>query len=236
MSGQDGSLSFYLAGNGTMTIDWGIGTEIETYTLNKDDGLGYWLEEKYYYRTDLADYPVKSNSITITGEITLLGCGQWMGITNLDVSQNTALTYLVCTTNRGLKSLDVSNNTALTYLDCSDDGIKRLDVSKNTALTYLGCSANPLGYLNVSSNTALTHLECMSIQLSSLDLSKNTKLKTLHCGNNQFSADELNALFGTLHENDVANKTVNICGNPGTADCDPSIATAKGWKVDSTTF
>jgi len=49
--------------------------------------------------------------------------------------------------------------------------------------------------------------------------------------NNNFTAETLNDLFRTLHDNDFS-KTIYIANNPGTEDCDPSIAQAKGWTVE----
>ena len=57
-------------------------------------------------------------------------------LTNLDVSQNTALTDLYCAFNQ-LTSLDVSNNTALTVLHCFSNQLTSLDISKNISLTII---------------------------------------------------------------------------------------------------
>jgi len=43
----------------------------------------------------------------------------------------------------------------------------------------------------------------------------------------------LNPLFRTLHSN-AGVKVIYISNNPGTTACDPSIAEAKGWVVDTT--
>ena len=62
------------------------------------------------------------------------------GLTSLDVSKNTALTFLGCSGCTGLTSLDVSKNTALIELVCSGcTGLTSLDVSKSIALTFLEC-------------------------------------------------------------------------------------------------
>jgi hypothetical protein len=55
---------------------------------------------------------------------------------------------------------------------------------------------------------------------------------------NLFNAAALNALFGTLHNNS-GSKTIYISNNPkgagtGTVNCTQSIATGKGWQVDTT--
>jgi len=67
-----------------------------------------------------------------------------------------------------------------------------------------------------------------------LDVSKNTKLIYLVCDSNQFTAEALNALFVTLHGNPPVSgdtKTIYIGNNLGTAACNRSTATNKGWTV-----
>ena len=83
----------------------------------------------------------------------------------------------------------------------------------------------------MGNHPALTLLECNNNQLESLDVSGCTALWLLYCNNNLLDADALNALFGTLHDNDVGQKYVYIRNNPGWYDCDRSIAEAKGWYV-----
>ena len=63
-------------------------------------------------------------------------------VVNIDVSNNTALTYLDCSYNY-IEDIDISRNTALTHFDCSDNDLTSLDISRNTALTYFNCSGNP---------------------------------------------------------------------------------------------
>ena len=47
-----------------------------------------------------------------------------------------------------------------------------------------------------------------------------------------FSAEGLNEVFTSLET--VVSATISVFGNPGTDTCDTSIATAKGWTVDTT--
>jgi len=112
-----------------------------------------------------------------------------------------------------------------------------LDVSKNTTLKSLTVDNNQLTVLDVSNNTALTSLRCFGNQLTSLDLSKNTALNDswycLDIRYNNFNTNALNALFSTLHDNNVERKSMLIGGNPGTSTCDRSIATNKGWIVEN---
>jgi hypothetical protein len=63
-----------------------------------------------------------------------------------------------------------------------------------------------------------------------LDVSTNIVLNSLAVGANQFSGPALNALFGTLHTG-VGTKYISFLLNPGTATCDRSIATGRGWTI-----
>ena len=88
-------------------------------------------------------YELTSQTVTITGDVTILDCSGNQ-LTALDVSKNTtALTSLGCAYNQ-LTALDVSQNIALTELYCHNNQLKALDVSKNTALTRLDCSGNQI--------------------------------------------------------------------------------------------
>ena len=74
-------------------------------------------------------------------------------------------------------------------------------------------------------------------------MSDNTALERLYCSDNQLTASALNDLFSTLRENPNYSHAKNIgwmnrpfrlymFNNPGTSDCDVSIAQAKGWVVN----
>jgi len=81
-------------------------------------------------------------------------------------------------------------------------------------------------------------LICNGNQLTTLDLSQNTKLQEVNIQNNQFDNEALNTLLATLHDDDniadeQGDKINYIEDNPGTEDCNPRIATEKGWVVDT---
>ena len=247
----DGKVLFTMAGSGSVTIDWGDGTAIETHTLlayDKEDWQNDW--QKYAY---IRAYSRKSvHTIVITGEnITHLECN-WLGLTSLDVTKNAVLTNLYCTGNQlmsldvnhntaltnlhcssnQLTSLDISNNTALIDLSCDNNKLTSLDVSKNTALKELYCAENQLTDLNVSNNTALINLFCFDNQLTYFGVNSNTALTRLDCHNNRLSSFALNALFLTLHSDTIPEeKRICIRNNPGIDACNQSIATYKGWMV-----
>jgi len=140
------------------------------------------------------------------------------------------ITTLLCHENQ-LTSLDVSRNTELTRLGCYSNRLTILDVSKNIALTELRCSANQLTTLDVSKNIALTGLECSNNQLTSLAVSQNNKLGCIQCSYNLLTSTTINEIFGTLNSNAAGEKLIGINNNPGTNDCDRSIATSKGWRI-----
>ena len=222
MTTSDNYVSFTLKGSGTASIDWDDGSEIETVYI-VDDAL---------LRLSREFSNTNTRTIAIFGmEITDFRYGG-NKLTALDVSRNTALKYLSCGENQ-LTELDVSQNTALEYLMCYDNQLTALDVSRNTALKYLACWKNQLTTLDVSRNTALTNLDCWNNQLTTLDVSRNTELTRLSVENNQFTAASLNALFGSLQQGNSGE--IIIAYNPGSADCDPSIAEAKGWTVEGFT-
>ena len=157
-------------------------------------------------------------------------------LTTLDVSGCTALTVLWCYCNQ-IAYLNVSRNTELWELGCGANQLTNLDVSRNTTLGILGCGANQLTTLDVSSNTNLRELACGYNQLATLDMSSNTALRYLYCYNNQLTTSALNDLFSSLRSTSSYTKNLTypfsvwIHENPGTSDCDVSIAEKKGWIV-----
>ena len=122
----------------------------------------------------VTDLNVSSQNIAdLTGiegfvALTLLGCHNNQ-LTNLDISQNTALIDLYCY-NNNLTSLDVSNNTSLSSLFCRNNNLTSLNVSQNTNLHFLLCEFNNLTSLNITQNTVLTQLICNDNQLTSLNV------------------------------------------------------------------
>jgi hypothetical protein len=200
--------------------------------------------------TTLYCYEMNSNELSVIGGDSLKTLSCFLGkLTSLDVSKCTALTTLDCGYNQltslnvskytalrslscggnPLTSLDVSKCTALISLNCGGNPLTSLDVSKCTALTYLYCDDNPLTSLDVSKCTALIDLSCCNNRLTSLDVSKCTKLTHLYCNSNQLTSSALNSLFNSLPTQSSA--YIYIWENPGTSECDKTIAEKKGWSV-----
>ncbi len=146
-------------------------------------------------------------------------------LTEIDVSNNTALTFLSLQENQ-LTAIDVSKNTALTYLDLKVNQLTAIDVSNNTALTYLDLKVNQLTAIDVSNNTALSILNVIENQLTAIDVSNNTALTELSLSENQLTAidvsnntalTELSLSENQLTAIDVSNNTAltqfNFRGN-----------------------
>lgn len=57
-----------------------------------------------------------------------------------------------------MSNLDVSQSTALTELNCELNNLSSLDVSQNTVLTRLYCGGNKLSSLDLTNNKNLDNL------------------------------------------------------------------------------
>ena len=145
----------------TMTTSKAVGEEILLGFLAKGDiAIDGALETGEMSEDGFKFYTIKSQTITIRGDVTELDCNENQ-LTSLDLSQNTALTKLDCSWNL-LTSLDVSKSAALEILYCNDNKLTNLDVSKNTALDLLFCSNNKLTNLNMSGCARLRVIACDS--------------------------------------------------------------------------
>ena len=146
------------------------------------------------------DVGLKELNVSNNKELTYLHCGADDGhgggpnwnpvlppsnqLTELDLSQNTALETLYCNNNL-LTELDLSKNTNLRWLDCTINSLTKLDLKNNVNLEYLRCQSNKLTDIDLSSNLKLTSLDLYNNLLTSLDVSKNTALVSLNCSKNK---------------------------------------------------
>ena len=106
-------------------------------------------------------------------------------LTNIDLTQNTALTYLNCEDNQ-LTILDLSHNSVLDILYCDNNQLTSLNLNGAISLETLYCSENQLTSLDLSTNTILTGIWCPYNQITSLDLTQNmsTTGVSLDCWDN----------------------------------------------------
>ncbi|MDR2125390.1 MAG: hypothetical protein LBP63_00995 [Prevotellaceae bacterium] len=214
---------FFNATAQKLTIDWGDGTT-DDYVNIVQANIVHGYQENASHTVRIIEEQLTKLDVTSKN------------ITSLDVSGCAALTSLSCSSNQ-LSSLDLSKNTSLETLYCASNQLVNLNLSNHTALTELGCQSNQLASLDVSGCTALTYLICSNNQLASLDISGCVALGTstmystpVNLATNQLSADALNNIFTAL-PTVTTSPDISIAGNPGTATCNTSIATDKGWEV-----
>jgi len=150
---------------------------------------------------------------------------------------------LSCAGNQ-LTELDVCNKTELVELNCSYNQLTTLNVSGASNLYMLQCSNNQITKLEMSNNITLCELYCSNNQLTELDVSGSNsgRFWRLSVSNNQLTASALNNLFRALYNYSASLLKgypgpptfafwISISNNPGTDDCDISIAVEKGWIV-----
>ena len=118
-------------------------------------------------------------------------------MTELDVSNNTALNELHCSGNK-LTELDVSKNIELTNLNCHENQLTELDVSKNSTLKRIWCSENLLTSLDVSGCALLESLKCIRNRLTMLKVSGCPELWEIFCHNNQIKGEAMDEFIDGL--------------------------------------
>lgn len=150
-------------------------------------------------------------------------------LTSLNVSKHTTIQTIDCGGGQ-LSSLNVSGCTALCLLDCRKNQLTSLNISGCTTLKQLYCHYNQLTSLNVSRYTELTTLCCRDNYLTSLNIAECTALNRLDLCNNRLKTKTLNTIFENLPTAEFYN-TIFIANNPGSEDCDKTIATEKLWRV-----
>ena len=173
---------------------------VNTYQINTITNLGGW-NSQLQMNVTLSNRNISDlTGIEDFTSLEVLNCDNtpsnpWYPgnqITNLDVSQNTALTTLFCNGNP-LTSLDLSNNPALVHLSCQNSQITSLDLSNNPSLSTLYCENNQLQSLDISSNPAIGSITCYNNQLTSLEIGANTNIDLLWCEDNQLTTLDLSA-------------------------------------------
>ena len=170
----NGPVALMIAGSGTIYINWGDGSAVETFILASSQ-LTY-----SHYITGATTHVITVEGGSITG-LSFPPCQ----MTNLDVSHISGLKKLDCTYNQ-LTSLDVSGCATLEDLKCSGNWLESLNLGNNNVLSSLDCSSNRLSILDLSRISALATLNCSRNQLSFLDVSNLSKLANFNCSSNPF--------------------------------------------------
>lgn len=112
-----------------------------------------------------------------------LRCGYNAGITELDVSNCTKLTYINAIGASGLQSVSLNGCTELQSLYLGDTAVTELNLASNTNLTRLEVENTGITQLNLAPNTKLMTLNVENTGITQLDLATNTKMETLKLTN-----------------------------------------------------
>jgi hypothetical protein len=202
----------------------------------------------------LPDKSLVSSIALFDNNITTVDFTDFTNLGSLDLSNNsiTNIDFLDTISNKSfLQELYIYNND-ITTADFTDfTNIYLLEISNNANLSSLILNSSVLS--DISANeTALTSLDLSSslmynnIRLSDCNISTliiangtaNDNSKSIYeINNNNLSTESLDAFFTALGSATLNKKSkkappsINVQNNPGSATCDPTIATAKGWGV-----
>lgn len=146
----------------------------------------------------LTSTSLESINVSNLLKLEYLSIDRGLGITNLDVSNNSELTYLDVSRHK-LSSIDVSHNVMLQSLQCSMGNLQTLDVSKNPNLTTLDFAFNNIKTIDVSHNTKLENLSFQNNNISNIDISMLPNLSFIHFGNYMKASD------GSITVNNITN-------------------------------
>lgn len=127
-------------------------------------------------------------------------------------------------------------NPNITFLDCSGCDLVSLDVTRARKLQQLYCAKNYLEALDLTGNPDLRMFGCPFNKVSYLNINNCLQLKGMFIQGNSFSAVDLNSFFMQIPMLQTTSKNINlrISGNPGSSNCNTSIAAQKNWNIDIT--
>ena len=126
--------------------DYKMGVSYHVCIIAEDDILGLWIWDG---EVDFMDLTV-SNCPTLQ----YLTCVD-IGLTKLDISQNTNLKELDCHNNYYIAELNLDNHYALEVLICKDNQLTALNLTHCNVLRWLVCSNNPLHTIKLSNKSML---------------------------------------------------------------------------------
>ena len=166
------------------------------------------------------------------------------------------LTTCYLTYNDNLERINFLNCTNMTFLGVDNSKLSTINLSTNTNLNWLQAGNTSISVLNLSNNKinnlsvdgcSLLHTVILSPSINSVNtfnFDNCNSLNTINFNNSYinasfkncgFSSSKLNYIYTNLPTLPAGSKTIFVFGNPGITNHDPSIATSKGYVVDTTT-
>lgn len=155
---------------------------------------------------------------------------QSTAVTSLNFKSHSKLIRLDCSWNK-LKSLDLTDSKALISFKCNNNEIESLIFGEAPNLISVEAIFNKIKILNLSGATDLVSLLAFNNELTSVTLPQSQILSYIHLINNKLEAPAINIMFEKLLPRNKANCSISLQNNPGTVDCDKSIAENKDWDV-----
>ena len=186
VDGNTRSLEVALSVEGTVKVDWGDGTLVESENIPVFDG---------WNQVSISGVVKGEGTVKVYGDnIVYFGCASRVDdaqILALDVTNAPALQQLYANANK-LTTLDLTKNVELTKVDVQNNQLTSIDVSKNMNLTSLTLSKNLLSSIDISHNQKLQTLYLSENKFEgTLDLSSNPNLKSLYCLDNAITSVNL---------------------------------------------
>lgn len=171
-------------------------------------------------------------------------------ISNLDISNITAITDLICNNNiintliingatnlqnlycqsNQLPILNANNLTNLLTIDCSDNKLTSIALNNLNNLQSLTCNNNSISSLYLDDLISLLTLECSRNTLSSIDLTKLTNITSLNCNYNQLPALDVTTLLNlaslNCNNNLLASLTIDGLSSLSNLNCNQNLLTS----------
>ena len=137
--------------------------------------------------------------------------------------------------NTGITELDATQHTLLSWLSCGGcPNLKKLDVTKCPKLVTLACAHSPIGKLDVSKCPDLVRLVATCSALTELNLKGCSKLWEVFCEHNNLT--ELDASEIGFWVDDKTGKLTNTytlnCGGQVSPGTEPSFSPRDDLKFD----
>jgi hypothetical protein len=180
--------------------------------------------------------------------LTYLQCSNNPNLSEVNISDCTALEELYLSSNPLLGDFDISSATDLKILYCPLTGVSgsTVDFAGKTKLEELQIFDNDLGSLNLSDCSKLRTLQAYNGNLNSVILSNtNTSTDdtfTFNFNNNNLTSSQVNNILNTLNGYDSISgtRTVDLSGGDNEGPSGNGITylnslITKGWSITTTT-
>jgi hypothetical protein len=185
----------------------------------------------------LQEVPFFNLSKCLTPSSMFNGCSSLIYVSYLNVSLATDVSSMFanCNALKYIGTLDTSKATNFSnmFISCNSlTSIPLIDTSRGTTFTgmFQSCGLVEIPALNMSASTTISNFAVGSSISGFKRISATGMNATLDVSGNNLDSTALNEIYTNLSATG-ATKSISVSNNWGTANDNPSIATAKGWAV-----